>query len=142
MSPLSQITTATNNYAGSFESYGLTLSQVLLLGHRLVDSGKFDAEGRRYLHRCFTSGCLKRTGKPCNHQACQDYKYTFHDRQMTGKFFCADCHKKPQTGSCQFSHEMNECAPPLLAASEDRILQQFLFPSSTFVWIRKPSKVT
>jgi hypothetical protein len=26
--------------------------------------------------------------------------------------------------------------------SEDRILQQFLFPSSTFVWIRKPSKVT
>jgi hypothetical protein len=27
-------------------------------------------------------------------------------------------------------------------ASEDQILQQFLFPSSTFVLIKKPSKVT
>ena len=93
MSPMSETTATTNNSADSFESYGLTLSQILL-GHQLVDSGKFDPEGRAYRRRCFTPGCLKRSGKLCNHRACRDYKYTFHDRQMTGKFFCPNCHEK------------------------------------------------
>jgi hypothetical protein len=117
MSPLSEMTAATHNSAGSFESYGLTLSQVLL-DHRLVHSGKFDAEGRAYRRRCFTSGCKMRSAKLCNHRACRDYQYTFHGRQMTGKFFCADCHEKHKLELPVLSR--NECVPLLLAVSSLR----------------------